>query len=272
MSDKSNVIVLSKSFTVSDYKLLTFNIRQDIFPELGIDNYDTLIYSISTKTPGANYNDYEVLEELKSLDIFINICIQRNVKRSILISSASVYGFGSTVFTEDSPYRPESEYGFLKVKMENRFLNRMSVQSIQHNIFRISNVFGSVTSKQGIINLVLNSKNQNKFVEVYNSGEDIRDFIYEVDLSNLFFSLINSKLSKPIYNISSSIGYKIKDVVDIIINEESSYNRQILIINKKRKVTKSVLSNKSMLDEIGFYEIQELSSSIKELIKLIESS
>lgn len=269
-NDKSRIIVFSKSYSESDYLLLPLDINKFDFIEFEFKNDDVLIYSIALKTPGIDYTEEDTKDELEALDRFIRILQTVKVGRAVLISSAAVYGFAELPFKEDSPINPQNTYGKLKVAMEKEFIDKISSTRLPHNILRISNVYGSVNSKQGVLNLILRSVFDNKIVTINNNGQDIRDFIFDKDLSTIFFKLIESHPKYITYNLSSASPTKVINAIEVITSLDSNYIDRINYLESDGKKTTSILDNKLILTEVQDYNFKPLSESIKEVLNEIK--
>ena len=260
--DKSHIVVYSKTSSDSPYLVVEFDIRKTDSVNFNFSNDDILVYSMALKTPGSSYSLSEIEDELVSLTRFIDISIDNNVSRAVLISSASVYGFGEEPFKEESPYNPQSSYAKLKVEMERLFNEKMQSSTLPFNILRISNVYGSIRSRQGIINLLLYSIKDDNKIKINNAGLDTRDFIDDKYLSFMFFRLFESNPSRVVYNLSSSMGVKVIDIVNSIISIDSNFKNHIEILSHQHTSTKSVLDNSLINSEIGNSTIMCLRSSL----------
>lgn len=265
-ADKSKIIVFSKTHSSSPYTLFSYDITIGKQVEFSFQDDDVLIYSIALKTPGSNYLIKDINAELEALLNFINIVKSKKVGRIVLISSASIYGFGKEPFHEHSPYNPQNSYGRLKVEMEKLFFEKMKTHMVPFNIFRISNVYGSVRSRQGVINLILFSIKDNNHIMINNGGKDIRDFIYDKDLSLMFFKLLDSSPTSVIYNLSSFRATKISDVVHTIITLNSLFKDKLQYLDENRTVSVSVLDNTLIKRELNELKTESFDDSIKEIL------
>lgn len=264
--EESEIIIFSKTLSKSKYRQFIFDINYNKQLDFTFENEDVLIYTIALKTPGSSYSTNDIDKELEALMNFIDMVKPQKVGRVILISSASVYGFNDEPFNEKSLYNPQNSYGKLKVEMEKIFFNKMGDSNLPFNIFRISNVYGSIPSKQGVINLVLFSiKNKNQ-IKINNGGEDVRDFIYDKDLSRIFFELVESNPTSIIYNLSSFRGTKIIDLIKMIINLNRSFKDKVEYLEFNRPTSISILDNSLIKGELINFYIEQFETSIKEIL------
>jgi len=264
--EKSDIIVFSKTKSNVPYPLFCFDIKKDKQVNFDFQEDDVLIYSIALKTPGNSYSEKDISDELEAQKNFLDIVMTKKVGRIVLISSAAVYGFGIAAFNEFSPYNPQSTYGILKVEMEKVFLDKMNASMIPFNILRISNVYGSVRSKQGVINLLLHSVIDNNLIVIKNGGKDIRDFVYDRDLSYMFFKLLDSRPSAVIYNLSSFRATKIFDVVQTIVSLNPLIEDKIEYSDNDQTISVSFLDNTLIKGEVCDLKTESFENSIKEII------
>jgi nucleoside-diphosphate-sugar epimerase len=264
--EKSKIVIFSRTKSIVPYPLICFDIKKDKQVNFDFLEDDVLIYSIALKTPGSSYSGKDINEELEALKNFLDMVITKKIGKIVLISSAAVYGFGKLPFNEFSPYNPKNSYGVLKVEMEKVFLDKMNKSKISFNILRISNVYGSVRSKQGVINLLLFSIKDNNVVVIKNGGQDIRDFVYDRDLSNMFFKLLDSRPTSIIYNLSSFRGTKILDVVQTIVSLNPLIEYKIQYLDKDQTVAVSFLDNTLIKGEVQDLKTESFETSLKEII------
>lgn len=188
-------------------------------------NIDLVYYLASASIPSSSWNS-PLLELEKNLTPFLNFLeaiAPLNVKRVIFVSSAgTVYGNSHEKVTEDSNKLPYSPYGITKLTMEF-FLNYYRIKNNLHfDIFRVSNIYGSGqnTSKGlGIINTFLEKIIDEKQVQIFGDGENIRNYVYIKDVVELLCLSAGSELNKSsIYNLASNDTCSIKELVAKIKN------------------------------------------------------
>ena len=149
---------------------------------------DIVYYLASDSIPASSWDspiqdiENNLIPFIKLLDI-ISLC---SVKKVVFTSSAgTIYGSSSTPLSEDSNKTPFSPHGISKLTMDH-YLNYYKTRyNLAFDIFRISNVYGEGqdTSKGlGVINTFIESINNTNEVNIYGSGENIRNYIYINDV------------------------------------------------------------------------------------------
>jgi UDP-glucose 4-epimerase len=174
----------------------------------------------------VNHLDF-VDQNLKGgYNLMKSVSKKKNI-RVFLISSITVYGnnMNNPSKETDVPY-PSSEYANIKLMTENLYKFYAKENNIDTTILRLSNIYGP-TQKSGIIFNCFKSIKDNLLLEIFNSGNQLRDFIYIDDAVNGIISSIKCPLPGfNILNISTGIGTKILDVVTSI---EKISNKKIQI-------------------------------------------
>ena len=150
-------------------------------------------------------------------------CEENHVKKLILSSSAAVYGECSPAdkLTEDSKTNPISPYGESKLKMEQVIKEFVSEHEINCIILRFFNIYGIGQTDEyaGVITKFMERISQNKPLEIFGDGQQIRDFVAIQDVVNSIcnsISKINSK--KGTFNIASGNAITIKELAEWMIS------------------------------------------------------
>ena len=92
-----------------------------------------------------------------------------------------------------------------------------------------------------------------KYVNIYGLGNEKRDFLYITDLLSFFDSLIkNQKSSFKIYNCCYGKSFKVKYILNKLINF-SKKNKTIKYIKNAQNLNVDILvSNKKAFKELGW--------------------
>ncbi len=106
--------------------------------------------------------------------------------RIVLISSAgAVYGAGSLPFTEESPCRPVSPYGQVKVRQEQALASWASSRAdVSTLVVRVSNLYGpaqKLTKPQGLISHMARSVIHGRPIHIFVPLDTVRDYLFAED-------------------------------------------------------------------------------------------
>lgn len=143
-----------------------------------------------------------------------------------ILYSGSRLQFGKIIsnpVAENHPLNPLTPYAVNKTAAENLYLYYNRVFNIPVVIFRIANPYGPrcqmIHSKYAIINWFIKNAMEDKEIEIFGDGGQIRDYIYVEDLADAFISAaMNDQVSGEVFNIGSGTGTKFSEMVYSIID------------------------------------------------------
>ncbi len=163
---------------------------------------------------------------LKTIEL-LNLSIDFHIKEFIFASTGAIYGYeGTTPYQENSQPNIQNLYAESKLLAENS-IKKIAKKHIRYKILRIFNVYGPLF-ENSLINKLKNKKN----VNVYNSKDYIRDYIYITDLVKIFFNLI--KINKSLLiNIGNGIEWDNQKLINYFKKNNIPFYANIL--NKQIK-------------------------------------
>lgn len=150
-------------------------------------------------------------------------CMQEfKVKNLVFSSTSAIYGdTGDNLVKEDySPMRPISFYGASKLSSE-AFISAYAYHyGIKVWIFRFPNVVGERSTHGAIYDFINKLKNDPKKIDVLGNGTQEKPYIYVKDLVEaMIFVWKNAKSDYNYYNIGTKDLVKVRDMVNIVIEE-----------------------------------------------------
>jgi len=168
---------------------------------------------------------------------FLEICKEKKSEASILFtSSRMVYGKPMTVpVSENHPTNPLSLYATHKLTAEKYYTLYNHFYGLDTKIVRIANPYGPrnqmKNSKYGIVNWFIRLAMENKDINVFGDGSQMRDYIYIDDIVNgilVVASINKSNSSDIIYNLGSGKGCSFNNMVDEILNNVGSGSKRFV--------------------------------------------
>ena len=127
--------------------------------------------------------------------------------------------------TEDSEIHPASLYAFTKYAQEMMLRTMCPALNIEYTIFRFQNVYGVGQSLKnpytGILSIFSSLMLENKPINIFEDGEESRDFINVVDVG-VISALENKKSNGKIINLGSGVGTTVNKITDILRNAYKS--------------------------------------------------
>ena len=145
-----------------------------------------------------------------------NIAKKKGVKRYILPSSCSVYGFSKKLVNESSKTNPLTNYAYYNLQAEKN-IRKLSDNKFTVTIIRQATVFGlSPRIRFDLaINAMIESAFTKKVIPLMRNGNQIRPMVHVKDTSRFMVYLLNQdkdKINGEIFNVGSQyLTKKIKD-------------------------------------------------------------
>ncbi len=229
---------------------------------------DVIYHLISTTYPSSTLeNSYDdVISDFSSTVRLVENSIANGVKKIVYASSGgTVYGEPKIIpIPEDHPLLPKSVYGQSKLSIENYLNFHARLMTLDVNILRISNPFGpgqNPAKAQGIVAVALNCAYSSQVLKLYGNGEAIRDYLYIDDVSEALI-LAAQKPGSSIVNISSGIGYSVRDIVEAVEEVSGRIIIKEFIPARSSDVSISILSNQHAFDVYGWTPKTDLKEGI----------
>ena len=162
-------------------------------------------YSLKTISKSLEY-------ELSNASSLVDFCKINKFKKLIYVSSSSVYGARNynAPFSEKNTPKPLDAYSQIKLKVEN-FMKKNYENLI---ILRPFQVYGKYDQPNRLIPTLINAKN-NKKIFLQNCLQTT-DLIHVDDFCNAVCKIINSKITKGVFNVGSGKSVKLRDIVELI--------------------------------------------------------
>jgi UDP-glucose 4-epimerase len=167
----------------------------------------------SNKDPAADLS-VSVLNTLSLLDL----CRRNSVKRVVFLSSGgTVYGIPtSTPIPETAPTDPVSAYGISKLATEKYLGLFRHLHSLDYVVLRAANAYGPYQTahrKQGVIASIVHNALAGEPVEIWGTGEVVRDFIHVDDVISAMVAAVSYQGSHRVFNVGSGVGFSINQIV-----------------------------------------------------------
>ena len=128
---------------------------------------------------------------------------------------------------ENSRIHPSSFYGITKQTQEDIVKVMCTSLKMNFTALRFQNVYGPGQSLSnpytGILSIFSNLIRSGKNINIFEDGNESRDFVYIDDVVNsIYLSLTSEKALNKIYNVGSGVGTSVKRVANELINAFNS--------------------------------------------------
>jgi UDP-glucose 4-epimerase len=141
----------------------------------------------------------------------------------VLASSAAVYGRCERgPISEDTPPAPVSPYGCHKrmaeelCEMENRLSGMRTI------VIRYFSIYGPNLRKQIIWDIIRRIRSHEPHIELFGTGEEVRDFLFVDDAVELTYLAVTSRIRHAVVNGGSGVPTRIDELAGLIKDVFSS--------------------------------------------------
>lgn len=190
---------------------------EDLFSK---NNLDYVVHMAARSgARGSFSNPYEYIKDnIEGTANILNISTKHNIKHFVFTSSSSVYGNTSQDNENTIQLKPISLYGATKLSAEIISETYSRAKNLPVTICRLFSVYGPLGRPDGFICKSIESIKNEISIELFNSGEMWRDFIYIKDVTEILFRIL---LSKPennfkVYDIGTGVATKITDIIHVL--------------------------------------------------------
>jgi UDP-glucose 4-epimerase len=204
-----------------------------------VEDADWVFHLAYTTIPKTSNEDpeYDVRSNLIDAVQLLQSCKDAGVKKVVFVSSGgTIYGVPQTVpILETHPTDPICSYGITKLAIEKYLHLFFHLYGLEYAITRISNPYGegqNPNAKQGAIGVFLGKVARGEAIEIWGTGEVVRDYLHIDDAAN---ALIKAARYKPatdgprIFNIGSGQGHSLNEIVAEI---KAVVDREVIVEHK----------------------------------------
>lgn len=188
-----------------------------------VEGMDVVVHLISTTLPKTSNDDpvFDVQSNVIESLFLLEQCVKFKIKKVIFISSGgTVYGTPHAVpVPEDSPTDPLCSYGICKLAIEKYLFLFKQLHNLDFVVLRPSNPFGPRQNPhgiQGVIPVFLGKIIRNEPLQIWGSGDVVRDYLYVEDLADAVYRAIVQTTASQVFNIGSGTGHSLNGLIKII--------------------------------------------------------
>lgn len=198
---------------------------EKIFDE---NKIDLVIHSLSSTVPSTSQNArFDVETNLVPTLKLLSIMDRHGIKEIVYLSSGgAIYGdVLEKVHNEEDAVYPKSSYGIIKLAIEKYLLSYSELYGFKSLILRVSNPFGKYhfSNKQGIINIAIRKAINNEILDIWGTGDGVKDYIYVEDFCSILFRLIDMGVESCVYNVGCGQTLSVNEIFARIKKIEASF-------------------------------------------------
>lgn len=224
----------------------------------------------------VNYSEadpiYDAQMNILSSINLLNLCKKYKIKKFIIASSAAVYGIPEKLpIDENSQTNPISFYGISKLTME-KYIQHFQIPYV---IFRFSNVYGpcqSSSKESGVIAIFHDAMLNNKKIEIFGDGKQIRDFIFVKDVAVIINKVINTDISNITCNFSSNTGITINQLFKLMKGMYNYKYDPIYLSPRPGDIKNSILDNSQIIKNFPDLKFTDINKGLNMLFEYDRNS
>jgi len=234
-----------------------------------IADAEIIIHLVHTTVPGSSMKDpaYDVSSNVLASVRWLARLGETRVRRLFYVSSGgTVYGNPQTQpITEEHPTEPVSSYGITKLSIEKYVAMYANMFSVEYRTLRPSNVYGKgqrLSIGQGVIGVMADRALRGEPLEVWGTGETLRDYLHVDDLVTAMVALLDYRGPHSVFNVSSGKGHSVLDIINTLRNHAGLRVEIKHIPDRGFDVAANVLSSSRLQGETGWAPEVELEAGI----------
>lgn len=239
---------------------------------------DTVFHLVHTTVPGTSMADpaHDVESNVAASVRWLSRLGQTTVRRIVFVSSGgTVYGTPqSNPITEQHPTNPISSYGITKLALEKYVALYALLAGVNYLILRPSNVYGEgqqLHSGQGVIGVLVDRALRGQPLEVWGTGESLRDYLYVADFVCAVRSLLSYTGSQRVFNVSSGEGHSVSEIVAILGRHLDRLPEVKYVPARSFDVPVNVLDSSLLRNEAGWKSRLKLEQGVARVIEWLRN-
>jgi UDP-glucose 4-epimerase len=189
---------------------------------------DTVVHSAATMPTAGNKVDF--FENVVMTSNLSKLLERNPPKQIIFIGSIDIYELRSGPIDENSPVNPSTKYGLSKWLSEEWLRVWCKQNQVLFKSLRLTHVYGPNDNGRKFIANAVRSIQNNKPIELYGDGLDLRDFIYSEDLGSVLHAAIKPTTGFSI-NVASGKSVTMLDLIECL---EEITGGKIEVVQRER--------------------------------------
>jgi UDP-glucose 4-epimerase len=185
-----------------------------------VDGNEYVFHLIGGGTPESSNKDpaADLLSSVLNTIPLLDLCLSSHVKKIVFASSGgTVYGTPAcTPIPESAPTDPVSAYGISKLAVEKYLGLYRHLHALDSVSLRVSNAYGpfqTADRKQGVIAAMVRRALAGDPVEIWGSGDVVRDFIHVDDVVAAMLASATYQGAHRVFNVGSGEGRSVNQIL-----------------------------------------------------------
>ncbi|MFN3550921.1 MAG: NAD-dependent epimerase/dehydratase family protein [Endomicrobiia bacterium] len=226
--------------------------------------------SVSEPQYDANVN---IIGSLNLLELSVRFKVEKFIFAS---SGGTIYGEckNKKPPKETASASPESPYGCAKLAVEYYMNYYNKVYGLKTVSLRYANVYGprqNPFGEAGVVAIFTHRMLENKEVNIFGDGEQMRDFVYVSDVVDANIKCILSKINFGIYNVATQKAVSVNELFKIL-SKIIKYNKKPFYQPaRKGELFKSYLDISKIKKELNWSPKVSLNDGLKKVVEYFKS-
>ena len=194
------------------------------------------------------------------------------------ISTDEVYGSlgPEGLFTETTPYRPNSPYSAAKASSDHLVRAYGTTYGLPVTVSNCSNNYGPYQFPEKLIPLIVLNATRGKKLPVYGDGRNVRDWLYVEDHCDAIWTIMGSGRRGETYNIGGNMEMENITIVEMICDildekgllDTGAPRRELITFVKDRPGhdRRYAIDFTKLSDELGWNPAESFESGIRKTI------
>jgi UDP-glucose 4-epimerase len=238
-----------------------------------LGKFDSIIHLAWTTNPASSMRDVSFDASsniLGTIELLETMKCGNSSKIIFLSSGGTVYGNNSGgVVSEESATNPVSAYGISKLACEKYVNLYGSGESCCSTVLRLGNPYGPYQlngTPVGVISSFIRHLHANRSIDIYGTGENVRDFIHIDDVVSAISMCVCRNDVSGVFNLGSGKGYSINQILQIIEELTEQAVEVNYLPDRRADVREIILDVNKIKRHLGFECKTSLVTGISEML------
>ena len=180
---------------------------------------DLVFHLLSGATPSSsNVNPTHNVADIAITTGVLDSAVSAGVRKFVFVSSGgAIYGAPKSLpIAEDAATHPVSAYGITKLANEKYVGLYKRLYGLDGLVFRVANPYGHFQSPlrgQGLVASVILRALRGEPVDVWGSGEVVRDYLHISDVVDAMLIGLAHPDAPEVINVGSGVGRSVREVI-----------------------------------------------------------
>lgn len=234
--DKTNCNWRNLAAVQADVEIVEGDFQNVVDVREALRDRSAIIHLVSATLPHTSNENptYDMESNVVSSLRLLDEARSLGIGRVLFISSGgTIYGRAMQLpIPEDHPTDPLCSYGIGKLAIEKYLALYRHLHGLDYHVLRLSNPYGerqNPAAAQGAVGVFLNRVFRGQPIEIWGTGEVVRDYVYIRDAVRAFRLVLEKNPAERVFNVGSGAGTSINALVDEIA---ATTGRKVEVIRK----------------------------------------